>query len=239
VSALPIVTILAANAIMAVGSAFQAAVGMGLALLVVPLLALLNPSLLPGPMLFAAIGLCFGMAWRDRASLDRRALAIGSVGLAAGTALGATALLAVPMTALPRLFGAMILCAVAVSLLGRKVRVGRGALLLGGVASGVMGTMAGIHGPPLALVLQHESPDRVRALLGAYFAGGYVISVLALSAAGRFGVEGLTLGLSLMPGTAVGFAVAPLVSHRLRPHWLRWVLLTVSTVSAGVLLVRG
>lgn len=238
-SSLSLVTLLAANAVMAVGSAFQAAVGMGLALLVVPLLALLDPVLLPGPMLFAAIGLCFGMAWRDRASLDRHALAIGMVGLAAGTAIGAAVLLAMSTAALPRVFGAAILAGVAMSVMGRKVRTGRTALLLGGAASGAMGTIAGIHGPPLALVLQHESPDRVRALLGAFFSGGYVISVLALMAAGRFGAKGLILGLVLMPGTAMGFACAPLVARHLPARGLRWVLLAVSTVSAGVLLVRG
>ena len=47
----------AATLIMAVGSAFQAAVGLGLALLVVPFLALIDTRFIPGPMLFAGIAL--------------------------------------------------------------------------------------------------------------------------------------------------------------------------------------
>ena len=44
-----------AVAIMAMGSALQASVGIGLALLVVPLLALVDQSFIPGPMLLAGV----------------------------------------------------------------------------------------------------------------------------------------------------------------------------------------
>ena len=42
---------------MAAGCAVQAAVGIGLALLVVPLLALVDPGFVPGPMLLAGTSL--------------------------------------------------------------------------------------------------------------------------------------------------------------------------------------
>jgi hypothetical protein len=43
----------AANVVMAVAGALQASVGFGLALLAVPILTLLDPNLVPGPMLLA------------------------------------------------------------------------------------------------------------------------------------------------------------------------------------------
>ena len=71
----------AATLIMAVGSAFQAAVGLGLALLVVPFLALIDTRFIPGPMLFAGIALTAATAYRDRREIDRAALGLSFAGL--------------------------------------------------------------------------------------------------------------------------------------------------------------
>jgi uncharacterized membrane protein YfcA len=60
----------AAVAIMTIGSALQAAVGIGLALFVVPVLALIDPAYIPGPMLSAGIVLAAMTAWRERHALD-------------------------------------------------------------------------------------------------------------------------------------------------------------------------
>ena len=66
---------------------------------------------------------------------------------------------------LTKLFALLILVAVLVSLIGTGVRVSRGALLAVGGAAGVMGTMVGIHGPPIALVFQNAEPAQARAML--------------------------------------------------------------------------
>src|SRR5260370_7692119 len=52
-----------ATLVMAIGAALQAAVGLGLALFVVPLLALIDVRLIPGPMLLASVALAVGMAY--------------------------------------------------------------------------------------------------------------------------------------------------------------------------------
>ena len=95
----------AATLIMAVGSAFQAAVGLGLALLVVPFLALIDTRFIPGPMLFAGIALTAATAYRDRREIDRAALGLSFAGLTIGTFIGAIALKLVARAYLPRLFG--------------------------------------------------------------------------------------------------------------------------------------
>jgi hypothetical protein len=82
----------AATLIMAVGSAFQAAVGLGLALLVVPFLALIDTGFIPGPMLFAGIALTLLTAYRDREEIDRTTLGLSLGGLTIGTGIGAVAL---------------------------------------------------------------------------------------------------------------------------------------------------
>jgi uncharacterized membrane protein YfcA len=101
-----------------------------------------------------------------------------------------------------------------------------------------MGTMVGIHGPPIALVFQNAEPAQARAMLGAFFAVGYAMSVTALAVVGLFGRQELTLGLLLLPGIGIGCAIAPLVARFLDRGRLRIAILTISGASAVALLVR-
>jgi len=223
---------------MAAGSALQAAFGMGLALFVVPLLALLDVRLVPGPMLFASIGLCFAMAHAGRKKIRGPEIGMATIGLLGGTAIGAAALLFIPSDALPRVFGALIVAAVLVSVLGVTLRATAPALLGGGTAAGIMGVMVGIHGPPVALVFQHDEPDRTRAMLGAFFALAYPISILGMMPAGFFGLTELALGVALMPGVALGYALAPLVARRIDRNRMRIGILAISAASGLMLLLR-
>src|SRR5712692_5309991 len=77
-----------AIAIMAIGSAFQASVWIGLALFVVPLLALVDQSFIPGPMLLAGVILVLITAYRERAAIDVPALRVRSWGLSSELLLG-------------------------------------------------------------------------------------------------------------------------------------------------------
>jgi len=228
----------AATLIMAVGSAFQAAVGLGLALLVVPLLALIDTRFVPGPMLFAGIALAAATAYRDRAEIDRTTLRSSLVGLAIGTGIGAIALRLASQAYLPQLFGALILIAVLISVAVPRVAATPRTLFAGSTVSGVMGTMVGVHGPAIALVLQHVEPAQVRAMLGAFFAVGYVMAVAWLAVLGIFGRDELVLGLSLLPGVCLGYLVAPAISKFIDTRVLRIAILVISSVSAVGLLFR-
>jgi hypothetical protein len=101
-----------------------------------------------------------------------------------------------------------------------------------------MGTMVGIHGPPIALVFQNAEPAQARAMLGAFFAVGYAMSVVALAVVGLFGRRELALGLLLLPGVCIGYAIAPLVGRFLDRGRLRIAILTISGASAVALLSR-
>jgi len=227
-----------ATLIMAVGSAFQAAVGLGLALLVAPLLALIDPRFIPGPLLFAGIALAAGTAWRDRTEIDRTALSRSLGGLAIGTCIGALSLKLVAPASLPKLFGTLILLAVAISLALRRISPTPRAVLVGSTLSGIMGTMVGVHGPAISLVMQDGEPARVRAMLGAYFAVGYVIAVALLALLGIFGRAELVLGLALLPGVAIGYRVAPAISKFINTARLRIAILVISSASGALLLLR-
>jgi hypothetical protein len=224
------------SVIVALGSALQASTGMGMALLAAPLLALVNPALVPGPVLFAVMVLSAVVAWRERTTLNFRMLAPAILGLLFGTAIGATVLALLVGWHFARIFAALIVGAVMLSLLGLSFRAGKLALLIGGAASGILGTMAGVHGPPIALVLQHEPPERLRALLCAFFAVGCAIALLALASIGAFGIAEGSRSIKLLPGVAIGLAFAPIIAGRIDRRRARIAVLAISALSALALL---
>jgi uncharacterized protein len=232
------VLLIAATLIVAVGAALQAVTGMGMALFAAPLLALIDPAYVPGPALCAVIALSALVAWRERTAIDRRIMVTALFGLVVGCVVGALVLALLTGRDLSQVFAMMILAAVGLSLAGLRFRTDTLALLIGGAASGVLGTMSGAHGPPIALVLQHEAPDRLRATLCAFFAVGGAISVLALAAAGLMGTARIILALELLPGAVLGFAVAPLFAGRLDQKRARAALLIISALAALALLLR-
>lgn len=224
--------------IIALASALQAATGMGLALFAAPLLALVNPALVPGPVLCCVVVLSAAVAWRERTAIDPRVLRFSLIGLLLGCAIGATILLVLAGIKLASVFAVLILAMILLNVSGLPLRPSRTTLLIGGIASGVVGTMFGVHGPPIALVLQNEPPDRLRATLCAFFAVGCILSLVMLTAIGAFDTTGLALGLALMPGVAIGFALAPPLARCIDRRRARIAVLLISALSALALLLR-
>ena len=224
--------------IVAAAAALQAGTGMGMALLAAPLLLLVDRSLVPGPMLCATMVLSIAVVWRERSAINRALLGAAFLGLAVGCVIGAITLAVLTGVNLAKVFGAIILIIVLLSVLGLHIRATTPSLLLGGVASGILGTMFGVHGPPIAIVLQHEPPERLRATLCAFFAVGCGISLVLLATIGTFGLSGMELGLALLPGVAIGFACGPVLGRMLNRQRARIAVLTISTLSAVALLLR-
>lgn len=230
--------IVAAILIVAGGAALQGSTGMGMALFAVPLLVLLNPVLVPGPLLCAVTVLSAAVAWRARGAIDRHILGTALFGFAAGSAIGAVLLALLAGFDLSRLFGVLILAAIGLSLAGLHIRTSRPALLLGGAAAGILGTMVGVQGPPIALVLQHQPPERLRATLCAFFAAGSLVSLATLSASGLFGLRQAGLGLALLPGVPLGLVISLWLARRIDRRRARYCVLAISAFSALALLLR-
>jgi uncharacterized membrane protein YfcA len=189
-------------------------------------------------MLLAGSLLALASAYRERHAMDIQGFGLVLLGLAVGTVFGALILRALSTAPLGKVFAILILLAVALSVSGLRIRPTRSALFAGGSAAGVMGTMVGIHGPPIALVLQHARPEQVRATLGAFFFVAYVCSVVALAVFGLFGVLQLQLATHMLPGVVTGLCVAPLLAGFFNPDRLRVAILIISASSAVVLLLR-
>jgi uncharacterized protein len=228
-----------ANLIVAFGAAAQAAVGMGLNLFAVPLLALIDPVYVPGPVLVHSLLISVLASYRLRSHIDWRELAVSVGGLLAGTAFAAALLVQVSAERLPRLFGLLVLVAVGVTAAGFRVRISRPAILAASATAGAMGTVAGVHGPPIALVYQRESPARIRSALLPFFVVANGLSIVALALVGMFGWREIHASVSLLPGLAAGFGVSPWLIRVITASTVRTCILTISGLSGLALVVRG
>ena len=223
---------------MFIASAVQASVGVGIALVSVPLLALLHPQLVPGPMLLSGSLVALVTAYRERQVINYSGFGLSLAGLALGTVIGALALNALHGPEVERVFAVLILIAVGLSVAGLHVKPSPVSLGVGGTAAGVMGTMVGIHGPPISIVFQDAQPDYARAMLGAFFFIAYLGSCVALALFGLFGVLEMKRAAALLPGVCAGLLVAPLVAGRVSQAQLRAAILLISAGSAVLLLLR-
>jgi uncharacterized membrane protein YfcA len=229
---------LAMLAIMA-GAAAQATIGMGLNLFATGILALIDPVFVPGPVLVQSFLLSIAASARLRDDIDVREVGLAIGGLLAGTALAASILAIVASEHLSRLFGGLIVAAVAITTFGVRLPLTDATVFAASAASGIMGTIAGVHGPPIALIYQRASPKRIRATLLPFFAAASPISIGALVAVGLFGWRELTASLLLLPGLACGYMVAPVLANALSPATVRAAILAISAASGATLLFRG
>src|SRR5882757_3650735 len=227
-----------AVAIMAMGSALQASAGVGLALFVVPLLALVDRSFIPGPMLLAGLLITLLTAYRERTAFDVAALRSSLIGLAVGTIVGALTLKFVSGSHLDKTFGGLVLLAVLIGLSGYEFNATPRSLMFAGGASGIIGAMVGIHGPAISLYFQNAEPRVVRAMLGAFFSVAYLGAVAALAVFGLFGMAELLRAATLLPGVVIGVAAAPLLARHIDGKRLRLIILAIAAVSGLTLLIR-
>lgn len=222
-----------------VGSWLQGSIGFGLAVVAAPILMIVNPVFLPGPMVLAAMVLVVLIAWRERKGVIRRDVAIASVGRVLGTTPAAYAIGVLPQKVYELLFAGLVLAGVLISLRGWYARPTPRRVFLAAIASGFVGTLSSVGGPPMALVYQNETGPRIRGTLSAIFTVGASISLIGLWLVGRFGAVELTLGLMLLPAVVIGFALSQLTARRVDRTEVRPAVLTVSALSALMIAVRA
>jgi uncharacterized protein len=232
-------TLAAAAVAVAVSAWIQGSVGFGYALVSAPLLALVAPDLVPGPIMLSSLVLSLASGVRERRDIDRRGVAIALAGRLPGVVLGAAALAWFAEHTMDVVFGIVVLVAVALSASGFSVPRTTRSLAAAGFASGLMGTMTSIGGPPIALVYQNAEGPRLRATLNTYFALGSAMSIAALVATAHFGIREAMSGLMLMPPTALGFALSGASRSYLDEGRTHAAVLAVAGVSALAVVVRA
>ena len=221
------------------GSIFQGAVGFGLGLLGAPLLVMVNPSLVPGPLLASALFLSFLVALREHRSIDVRGVGWALAGRVPGTLLGAAVIAAIPRRETSLLVGAMVLVAVGLVGTGARVVRSRPALFGAGTLSGFMATTSSIGGPPIALLYQDSEGGRIRGTLSGFFLVGLVLSLAALSLVGRFGRSEILSSVTLFPAVLVGFLLSARIAAVLDRGHTRKVILGASALAGLAVVIQA
>jgi uncharacterized membrane protein YfcA len=228
-----------AFAVLVVGSAVQGVAGFGANLLAAPILVLIDPSLVPGPLIVSAVALNLLILTGSRGDHPWRAMKWANVGQVVGSICGAIVLGLIPTDQLAVFFAVMVLVAVGLGATGFAPRRNPATMGAAGATAGFMGTSVGIGGPAIALVHVGSAGEELRAALSRFFFLGTFVSIAALTAVDRFDATDLAAGALLIPGVLAGFAISRRYTDRFDRHRLRVIVLVLSAVSAVAALARA
>lgn len=204
------------------GALIQTAFGFGLAVVGAPLLILISHDYVPGPISVAALFQSLAMMMANRRSMNMRGLKLAFFTRIPGSLCGVVLLGLMSPQLLTLAVGVMVLLSVVASAVRFKIAVNSTNYGIASFLSGLFGSSTSIGGPPMALLLQNETAENIRANLGAYFAYGCVVSLVLLTVTGLFTWHHLALSLPLIPAALLGVVTAywlPLyrINHLMRP----------------------
>jgi len=222
-----------------IGALVQGVIGFGMNLLVVPVLALVEPDSLPAVAVMLGVPLSLTMLAHEHEAVDRRGVGWVMLGRLPGTILGAWIVTIASNGALSVVIGASVLFATVLSAWAPPIPHHAATVTAAGVVSGTTGTAAGIGGPPLALLYQHHPGPVIRGTLAATFFLGTILSLAFLGVAGEIGWGHVALGALLTPAALIGGRFSRRFAQHVDAHWLRPAVLTFAAVSAVVVIVNG
>ncbi len=225
--------LLLANLAIFAGAFLQGLAGYGIGTLSAPLLFLISPLFLPGPLILNAVLLTILILWRSRSSLSFRPVRFAIGGDIVGTLLAVVTLALLTARGFELAFGILILLAVILSVVGIHPALNPRNSVIAGAASGYMGTITAVGGPPIALIYQNEKGPLVRANLSAFFLFASLASAVALFFSGFIGTREWWLFATLLPGTVIGFLASGHLVNRIPFGALRPIILGIAAI-AGV-----
>lgn len=223
----------------AASAALQGTIGFGFAVVAVPVLSLLDPSLAPVPQLLVSAPLTLSMLWRERHAIDLRGATWVLIGRLPGAVLGLALLELASARALDLLMGAFVLMGVAILATGVHLPRNRTTELTAGIVSGVTSLVASIGGPPLALLYRDEKGETLRATLAALFSIGLVITILARALSGNISERDVVLSAWMLPPLLLGVWASRYLLSRVEGRPLRIGVLVVSAAAALGLVARA
>ena len=229
----------AALLIVFVASVVQTSSGIGLGMVAAPLLFLIDPILVPGPILLLSLLVSILAAVRERHAIDYRGLSVALSGRIPGTVLAGLTISLIPVAAFGLIFGVLVLLAVLISVFAGKIAPTPKVLLPAGFISGYMGTLTSIGAPPMALAYQHGSAATIRSTMATYFVIGAALSLVTLAWFDKFGREEVVASIVFMPALVAGFWTSNFVVRHLHGDRVRQVLLGLCAIASVILIVKS
>lgn len=218
------------------GAFVQSSIGFGMSIVAAPFVVVFAPELMPCALLVTSFSLPIVQLAHAPIDIAWRSLSWALLGRLLLTPVGVAVVALLSVRAISVIVAVLILLTVATSLTTIRIRntsVNAGAA---GALAGVSGTATSIGGPFLALVLQHEKPERLRSTLAAFFLAGSLVSAAGLAVAGEFTRHQLVSGLAWIPFLLLGYAAAAPLRARLDTERLRRAVLAFCVV-AGVSII--
>ena len=224
--------------VVAVGAMIQGSLGFGLGLVSAPALALIDATFIPGPLLLVGVAVTLTVFLRERGAVDWKGMKWAIFGRVVGTIAGGWAVVAFSKDAVIVLVAVLVLAGVLMTSIGWKIKTNRITLSTAGIVSGVMGTLTSVGGPPMALVYQRETAQKLRATLAGFFLVGATFSLLTLAVSGGMSQHDFALGALMLPGYVIGMIANRWASKFLDKGYSRVAVLTFSALSSVVLLLE-
>lgn len=224
--------------VVAAGAMIQGSLGFGLGLVSAPALALIDEAFIPGPLLLVGVAVTLTVFIRERGAVDWNGMKWAIFGRVLGTIVGGWAVIAFSKDAVIVLVAVLVLVGVLMTSIGWKIKTNRTTLSAAGLVSGVMGTLTSVGGPPMALVYQRETAQKLRATLAGFFLVGATFSLITLAVSGGMTGHDFALGSFLLPGYVIGMIANRWASRFLDKGYSRVAVLTFSALSSIVLLLE-
>ncbi|WP_028304547.1 sulfite exporter TauE/SafE family protein [Oceanospirillum maris] len=231
-------TVLALAAV-TLGIGIQAWTGIGFGLLSAPLLYLISPAYVPGPVLVLGFVLSLMVVVRHRNGLICLRVLTASIARIPGAWLGASLLGILPVHWLGITLGLALLFALVITRYRFSLAPDRWTLILAGFSSGVMGTATSVGGPPMAMVYQKTERLQSRNELALFFMLTTPVSLLMLAFNDLFDFQTLLLTLPLLPGVVAGYAMGGFLARYLNPRQAKSAMFLLSVIGAVVVLLTG
>lgn len=222
-----------------IAALIQGVVGLGFAMVSVPILALIDPSLAPVPQLLVTLPLTLSMAWRERSHLTLHGLGWLVAGRFGGAAVGVALLAWASQSTLELAIAILVLAAAGIIAFGFQVRRTPPNQFGAGVFSGVSGMVASIGGPPLALLYARDEGPVIRSNLATVFVIGVSITIVARIVSGNMSWQDVQTAAALFPALAGGYLVSLALRDSIPQTVLRATILALSVLGAVGLLLRS
>jgi len=232
-------TLLLASIIIFFGALTQSIIGFGLAVVATPLLYLVDPQLVPAPVIFMGFSISLLTLFREHSALEFNGLQYALLGRIPGGFIGAGLLIFAPQAILGLAIAGIVAAAVIFSLMKFNLKVNRKSLFFAGVISGIFGNIAAIGGPPLAILLSGKDAKQFRAALSAFFIFSSTIALAILAITGLLELKHFWLSLMLLPSVVLGYIVAGRLVGKVDKSKTRNMTLILCSVSALVLTVKS
>jgi len=217
----------------------QGTVGIGFAMVSVPILSLIDSSLAPVPQLIIVLPLTLSMAWRERQSIDLHGFWWIIGGRIPGALAGIALLAVASQQTLDVFIGVVVLVAVAILATGLHIRRTRAAKFATGVASGTTGLVASIGGPAIALLYSSAEARTIRPTIAAVFTIGIAMSIAFRTLSGNVTGSDFVVSAVLFPAVVVGYALSSAVKDKIPTAQVRIGILVISAAAAIGLLARA